>query len=150
MSDGPTERFWEGRALSELTREQWERLCDGCGRCCLVKLEDDDTGEVEYTSVACRHLDLESCRCRRYGVRWELAEDCMILTPDTLVELDWLPTTCAYRLLAANQPLPSWHPLLTGDPGSVHRAGISLRGRAISEDYVHEDDLDDFVSHALR
>lgn len=147
---GETKNFWEDRDLSELTREQWEQLCDGCGRCCLVKLEDADTGQLDYTSVACRLLNVETCRCRHYDERWELADDCVILTPDTIAELDWLPSTCAYRRLAQGMPLPAWHPLITGTTESVHAAGISVKNRVISEEYVADDDFENFITPTLR
>ena len=119
--------------MSEMTAEEWESLCDGCGKCCVHKLEDWDTGEVSYTNVACRLLDLGSCRCSDYPNRKRFVPDCLILDVDTLAEMDWLPETCAYRLVAAGKDLAWWHPLVSGDPETVHQAGISVRGRVISE-----------------
>ncbi len=136
-------RFWENKRLDELTPEEWEALCDGCGKCCLRKLEDEDTGEVHYTDVACRLLDPGSCRCRHYPERRRHVPDCIALTPGEVERIAWMPSTCAYRLLAEGQPLEPWHPLLSGDPESVHRAGISVRGRAISEQDIDEADLED-------
>jgi uncharacterized cysteine cluster protein YcgN (CxxCxxCC family) len=127
------EPFWKTRRLAEMTPEEWESLCDGCGKCCLHKLEDVDTGEVSYTNVACRQLDLGSCRCSHYGERERLVPDCLVLTAETVQEMDWLPETCAYRLVAAGKDLAWWHPLVSGDPETVHQAGISVRGRVISE-----------------
>jgi uncharacterized cysteine cluster protein YcgN (CxxCxxCC family) len=124
--------FWQRKKLNELTRAEWESLCDGCGRCCLKKLQDDATGEVAYTDVACKLLDRERCRCRRYARRHALVPDCVALEVDAHA-FDWLPTTCAYRKLAAGEPLDWWHPLVSGDPSTVHSAGISVRGRAIAE-----------------
>lgn len=141
-----TPRFWEVKALGEMTPEEWESLCDGCGRCCLIKLEDPDTGELAYTDVACRLFDPETCRCGNYVLRARLVEGCVVLTPTRLPDVaGWLPRTCAYRLLHEGKPLPAWHPLLTGDPESVHRAGISLRHRTVPEYEVAEDELEAHV-----
>jgi hypothetical protein len=129
----PSAPFWLGRRLEDLTAEEWERLCDGCGRCCLHKLRDEESGALSFTNVACRLLDLHSCRCRDYAHRHERVPDCVSLTPLQLATVDWLPPSCAYRLLAEGKPLPWWHPLLTGDAESVHRAGVSVRGRAVDE-----------------
>ena len=136
-----TQNFWETKALAEMTSEEWESLCDGCAQCCLAKVEDVDTSEVHYTDVVCRYLNTEKCRCTEYARRSELVPDCVRLTPDNLDRLPWMPRTCAYRLLAEGKPLPDWHPLVSGDPKSVHAAGMSVRGRCISEEYVHPDDL---------
>ena len=135
-------RFWETMPLAEMTAEQWESLCDGCGKCCLHKIEDIDTGKVYVCNVACRLLDLETCRCSDYAHRQQRVPDCTVLTPERVDEFQWLPSTCAYRLLYENKPLPSWHPLITGDANSVHAAGISVCGRVISED-----DADDIKLH---
>lgn len=121
--------FWRRKSLAQMTDAEWESLCDGCARCCLVKLEDEDTGEVAYTDVACTLLDAGSCRCRDYENRQAEVPDCVRLTPDVVAGLSWLPPTCAYRLLSEGEDLPAWHPLLTGTPDSVHEAGISVRGR---------------------
>jgi uncharacterized cysteine cluster protein YcgN (CxxCxxCC family) len=125
--------FWRRKSLSAMSGEEWESLCDGCAKCCLHKLQYDDTGEIDYTNVACRLLDTETCRCRKYAIRSMMVPDCVRLTPDIVNQLKWLPSTCAYRLVAEGKDLPSWHPLKTGDPDSVHRAGVSARGRAIRE-----------------
>lgn len=121
--------FWETKNLAEMTVEEWESLCDGCGRCCLVKLEDEDTERVVYTDFACHMFDGDSCRCRDYPNRQREVPDYLQLTPQNVPELGWLPPSCAYRRLAEGRPLPAWHPLITGDPDSVHRAGASVRGR---------------------
>ncbi|MFW6094679.1 MAG: YcgN family cysteine cluster protein [Pseudomonadota bacterium] len=121
--------FWREKDLTEFTEAEWESLCDGCARCCLVKLEDEDTGEVHYTSLACDLLDLDACRCTRYPQRHELVPDCIEFHADLAATLSWLPDTCAYRLLAEGLELPEWHPLVTGRAESVHEAGISVRGR---------------------
>lgn len=116
-----------------MSPSEWESLCDGCGKCCLHKLQYEDTGEICYTNVACRLLDLHSCRCKKYEERQRYVPDCVALTPEKAGSLAWLPVTCAYRLLAEGHDLPSWHPLVTGDRKSVHRAGMSARHRAIAE-----------------
>jgi uncharacterized protein len=134
--------FWERKSLGDLTRDEWESLCDGCGKCCLRKLEDADTGEVHYTDVACRLLDTTRCRCRRYADRRDVVADCAALTPDNVTSFAWLPSSCAYRVLAEGKPLEWWHPLVSGDRETVHRAGISIRGRATSETHVQEDDIE--------
>jgi len=129
-----TARFWETKTLEQMSRAEWESLCDGCGKCCIHKLEDEDTGELHATNVACKLLDRRSGRCTDYKRRKLFVPECVRLTPAKLRELDWLPSTCAYRLLADGDTLPEWHPLLTGDPESVHAAGESVRGWTVSED----------------
>lgn len=135
------DRFWETKSLTEMTTAEWESLCDGCALCCLNKVEDSDTGTVHYTDVVCRYLDADKCRCTEYRRRTQLVPDCVRLTPQNLNQLPWMPPTCAYRLLYENKPLPEWHPLVSGDGSGVHSAGISVRGKCISEEFVHEDDL---------
>jgi uncharacterized protein len=133
-------RFWD-MPLNKLTPPEWEALCDGCGKCCLNKLEFEDTGEVAFTRVACRLLDGETCQCTNYPDRKKYVPECVVLTPKTY----WLPQTCAYRLLHEGKPLLEWHPLLTGDPQSVHDAGMSVRGWTIPEYEVDEDDWEDYI-----
>ena len=125
--------FWETTALEEMTPAQWESLCDGCGRCCLEKLEDEDTREIYYTNVACRLLNLSNGRCKDYANRSRRVPTCITLSLKDLKDPYWLPSTCAYRLLAEGQPLPVWHPLVSGDPDSLRLAGRSILGRIISE-----------------
>lgn len=125
--------FWKTKSLTQMSPGEWDALCDGCGLCCLHKLEDIDSGEFVYTEVACHLLDLGNCRCTRYADRRRLVPDCVVLTVDRLAEFRWLPPTCAYRLLAEGEELRWWHPLVSGDPGTVHEAGISVRGRSVSE-----------------
>lgn len=138
--------FWRRFPLEELTRPEWEALCDGCGKCCLLKLEDEDTGEVAYTSVACRLLDLKTCRCGNYPLRRQLVPGCVVMDQESLERIiDWMPRSCAYRLIHDGHDLHDWHPLLTGDPMSVHRAGQSLMGRMTAEYDVDEDDLEDYI-----
>lgn len=136
-------RFWEEKSLNEMNNEEWESLCDGCGKCCLHKLENDVDNLIYYTEVACRLLDTQACRCINYSERSREVPDCIQLGADTLPELNWLPSTCAYRLLAEGKALPEWHPLITGDSESVHRAGISVRGRCVDESEVA--DLEDHI-----
>lgn len=133
QGDGPSAvqmpPFWRTKTLPEMTSEEWESLCDGCARCCLVKLEDEDTGAFHFTDVACTLLDAGACRCREYADRDTLVPDCVRLTPEAVPTLGWLPASCAYRLVGEGRDLPSWHPLVSGDPASVHEAGVSVRGR---------------------
>lgn len=139
-------RFWETVPLNRMTPEEWERLCDGCGKCCLNKLEFEDTGEVAFTRIACRLLDGESCRCTQYPIRRQFVPDCVVLTPKTLPKVAyWMPSSCAYKLLYHGKSLPDWHPLLTGDPESTHRSGNSVRGWTVPEYEVEEDDWEDYI-----
>lgn len=138
--------FWETKTLSEMTREEWESLCDGCGQCCLHKLEDEDTGEIYTTRVACKLLDLETCRCQKYMERTKLVPDCLELHDVDFYQYEWLPQTCAYRLLHEEKPLPVWHPLISKDEHSVTKAGIAVSDFAISETAVtNMDDLEDYI-----
>lgn len=133
--------FWQTKQLHEMTTEEWESLCDGCGRCCLVKLEDEDTGEIHDTDVSCQLLDCSTCSCTDYANRHEIVDDCIKLDVDKLEELRWLPRTCAYRLLWEGKPLFDWHPLVSGDPQSVHEAGVSVKDKVINEREVALEDL---------
>lgn len=139
-------RFWETRTLSQMSRDEWEALCDGCGKCCLNKLEDEDTGDVALTRIACRLLDNETCRCTQYDIRHQFVPECIVLQPSTIAEhLYWLPQTCAYRLIHEGRPLEPWHPLISGDPASVHKADVSMQGRTVPEFEVHEDDWEEHI-----
>jgi uncharacterized cysteine cluster protein YcgN (CxxCxxCC family) len=137
--------FWQRKRLDEMSTAEWESLCDGCARCCLHKLEDEDSGEVAYTGIACRYLAQDDCRCKVYPDRHEKMPGCVRLEPEQMQSFRWLPPSCAYRLLYEGRPLPEWHPLLTGDPDSVHEAGLSVRGRAIAEDQVAEDEWEEHI-----
>ncbi len=139
----PGDPFWKRKTLREMSRAEWESLCDGCGRCCLNKLEIETTGETIYTDVACRLLDHRTCRCMNYPERKKYVPECQILTPRMIDKLKWLPSTCAYRLIRDGEDLYWWHPLVSNDPETVHYAGISVRGRVVSE--RDTDDLENRV-----
>ena len=144
--DALREAFWKHVPLDRMTKAEWEALCDGCGRCCLNKLEDADSGAVAYTRVACRLLDGDSCRCGNYALRKVLVPECVVLTPANIGQIAyWMPPTCAYRLLWEGADLPDWHPLVSGDPDSVHRAGISVRGQTVPEYEVPETEWEDHI-----
>ena len=143
--------FWRRKPLEAMTQAEWEALCDGCGRCCLLKLEDADDGAIAYTRIACRLFDSGACRCTAYARRAVLVPGCVRLTPESVRETaHWMPATCAYRLLSEGRPLPDWHPLVSGDPESVHDAGVSVRGWTVPEYEVHEEDYEDHVIPGLR
>jgi uncharacterized protein len=125
--------FWEAKSLKDMSRPQWEQLCDGCGQCCMLKIEEEESGKIFITRLACKLLDIGSCRCSSYPDRHDFVPDCVVLKPETVDTYAWLPRTCAYRLLAEGKPLEWWHPLVSGDPDTVHQAGISVRTWARSE-----------------
>ena len=133
MTEKTDQPFWKVKPLTEMSRTEWDSLCDGCAKCCLHKLEDEETGEIAQTNVACRLLDMQTCRCMHYPERQRLVPDCVVLNPVNVGNLTWMPSTCAYRLLAEGKELFDWHPLVSGDPDSVHHASVSVRGRAVSE-----------------
>lgn len=139
------EPYWERKSLSEMTPREWEQICDGCGRCCLLKAEDEDTGDIHLTRLSCRLLDRQTCRCTNYPARQDHVPDCIALTPSEVESLTWLPPTCGYRRLHEGRGLAWWHPLVSGDPETVHAAGISVRGNCIPETTERVDAMEDFV-----
>ena len=139
MLDGEPQPFWKTKTLEELTSQEWESLCDGCGRCCLVKLEDEDTSEVYTTRLACSMLDVRTCRCRDYANRFSKMPDCLEIDVKRARELTWLPPTCGYRIVGEGRDLPWWHPLVSGTSETVHQAGISVKGFAMSERRVKQE-----------
>lgn len=154
MSNDPIDRtglrreFWKRYPLDELPLHEWEALCDGCGRCCMLKLEDDETGRIAYTNIACRLFDDKTCNCGNYPLRKQLVKTCVIVRPDNLEEiLHWMPTTCAYKLIDEGKPLYDWHPLISGTRASVDQSGISMLGRTVPEFDVEEDD---FLDHTIE
>lgn len=143
-------QFWTRYALAELNHAEWEALCDGCGKCCLIKLEDEDTQEIAYTKVACKLLDCRTGHCSNYTARKEFVPDCIQLTPEKLAQIRWLPSSCAYRRLAEGKSLPSWHYLISGSRESIFSARKSAAGRCISESEVHEDEIEDYIVRWVR
>ncbi|MGB0844883.1 MAG: YcgN family cysteine cluster protein [Alphaproteobacteria bacterium] len=144
---GSDERpFWETTPLIEMTPDQWESLCDGCGKCCLIKLEDEASDKLVFTNVACKELDCASCQCKSYSIRKQVVPDCLVLTVDNLPAYsDWLPYSCAYKRLFEQESLPEWHPLITGSTDAMHQGGFSAANRVVSEDFVADSDLEDHV-----
>lgn len=140
--------FWKRFPLAELPLDEWEALCDGCGRCCMLKLEDEETGRIAYTNIACRLFDDATCRCGNYPLRQQLVRTCVKVQPDNLDEiLEWMPLTCAYRMINDGRPLEDWHPLISGDPTSVDEVGISMRGKTVAEFDVEEDE---WLDHTIK
>jgi len=139
--------FWQSKRLHEMTPTEWDSLCDGCGQCCMNKLEDEDTGEVYHTDLVCQYMDTDTCGCTVYPERLEKVPGCTLITPQTLPDYHWLPYTCAYRTLADGRPLADWHPLRSGDSQSVHDAGVSVRGKVVSEAAVAEQDWEEHIIH---
>ncbi|ACY84307.1 YcgN family cysteine cluster protein [Edwardsiella piscicida] len=140
-----TTPFWQEKTLEQMSDAEWEALCDGCGQCCLHKLQDEDTDEIYFTNVACNLLNIKTCQCRHYARRFEYEEDCIKLTRENLPTFEWLPPTCAYRLLSEGAPLPTWHPLRTGSKSAMHAARISVRYIA-----VRESEVSDWEQHIMR
>ena len=142
--------FWETKRLDEMDEAEWESLCDGCGRCCLIRFEDEETGEIIPTRVACRLLDTQTCACSNYARRRRFVPDCIKLTPSKVADLDWMPSSCAYRRVHEGRGLADWHPLVSGETESVHRSGVSVRGQVISETALKDvEDAIDFPAYDL-
>lgn len=137
--------FWEEKTLDEMNDQEWEALCDGCARCCLIKLEDEDTGQIVTSDVHCKLMDTNDCSCTQYMERQKLVPDCIKLTPQNVREIKWMPVTCAYRRLLEGKGLAWWHPLISGTRETVHQAGISVKDRAVSEELVGEDEWEDHI-----
>lgn len=148
-SSSPSTPYWKSKSLREMSDSEWENLCDGCGRCCLSKLEDEDTGKIYYTDVGCELLDGQTCGCRDYPNRQQKVSDCVRLTPETVSTLSWLPPSCAYRLVADGRDLYWWHHLVSGDRDTVHLAGVSVRGRVTMSELALTDDTD-LEDHIVR
>jgi uncharacterized protein len=142
--------FWQSKRLEQMTVPEWESLCDGCGLCCLIRFEDEDSGQIIPTRVACQLFDSGLCRCSDYENRRATVPDCIKLTPHNIDDLEWMPRSCAYRRLHEGRDLPSWHPLITGDPESVHAAGVSVRNQTVSETVLDDpEDALDFTAYDL-
>ena len=138
-------KFWETKSLAQMSQREWESLCDGCARCCMIKLQDEDTDEVHYTSIVCNLLDQDGCQCTAYGQRHARVENCVVLTIDRISDFHWLPKSCAYRTLAEGRPLEWWHPLVSGSAQTVHQAEISVQGKVIAESEVDEADEQEMI-----
>lgn len=145
MVDKTQLKFWQEKSLQEMNQQEWESLCDGCGKCCLHKLEDEESQELAYTRVICRYFDEKSCQCQVYEQRLTLVPQCVKLSPQNLKDLPWMPSTCAYRLLYEGKELPDWHPLLSGNRQAIAESGNTVTGKVISEEYVHQDGYDEHI-----
>lgn len=141
----PQDNFWQIKKLEDMSHEEWEALCDGCARCCLHKIVDDESGQVLFTCIACRLLDAETCTCKHYQRRADIVRDCLVLTVENVYQIDWLPASCAYRRIAEGRGLAWWHPLVSGDPETVRLAGISVQAGVISEMDVDLYRLQDYI-----
>ena len=144
-SEDIPDKFWQSKSLEQMSPEEWELICDGCGKCCLHKLEDESSQEISYTRVICRYFDESSCRCQVYSTRKTLVPACVILKPDNLKDLPWMPATCAYRLLYEGKKLPDWHPLISGSRLEIEESGNTVSGKVISEEFVHEDGYEEHL-----
>ncbi len=143
---GLRHRYWETVPMKKMTQAEWEALCDGCGKCCLNKLEDEESGRVALTRVACKLLNDETCLCSNYENRHAFVPECIVMKPKNIDKhAYWMPKTCAYRLLWGGKPLFDWHPLISGDPDTVHEAGVSIRGRTVAENTISDDDWEDYI-----
>jgi uncharacterized cysteine cluster protein YcgN (CxxCxxCC family) len=140
-----SEKFWETIPFEQLNSKQWEAICDGCAQCCAHKLQDEETDEIFYTNIVCQYLDTKKCQCSVYDDRHTYVPDCIKITPENANKLTWIPDTCGYKLLAKGEPLPEWHPLMTGDINSTEKANMSIRNKVISEADIEMDDLEDYL-----
>jgi len=140
------DKFWETKTLSQMSKNEWESLCDGCGKCCLNKIIDDETEELHFTNVACHLLHTKTCQCKKYEKRLKIVPDCVKISLDDVEQFHWLPASCAYKLLIEEKPLPVWHPLITGSQSAMHKGGHSIRGKIISETQVDPDNLEDYIA----
>lgn len=140
-----TDPFWKTTPLHKMDRDQWESLCDGCGKCCLLKLEDEDTGDIAYTRIHCKLFNSDTCQCSDYANRKSIVEDCVKLTPAGLEEINWMPESCAYRRIRDGKDLPDWHHLVCGDRERIHTEGQSIKGRTVSEETVFDEDQIDWI-----
>lgn len=140
------DNFWEKKTLSQMSQNEWESLCDGCGKCCLNKIIDDETEELHFTNVACHLLHTKTCQCRKYEKRLKLVPDCVKVSLDDIDQFHWLPASCAYKLLAEEKPIPEWHPLITGSQSKMHQGGHSIRGKIISETQIAPENLADYIA----
>ena len=138
-------RFWIDKTLAELSDDEWESLCDGCGRCCQIRLEDSETGQLMETAITCRLFDNDSCRCTQYSRRHVEVKNCVSINADNVSDLYWLPKTCAYKLVDEGQDLHPWHPLVAGNHQAIKEAGISVYGKTISEEHVHQEDIESYI-----
>jgi uncharacterized protein len=137
--------FWRNKSLDDMSHEEWESLCDGCGKCCMIRLQDEDTGKIADTNIACKLFERTACTCSDYANRCTRVPDCVSLTPDNLGSLDWMPKTCAYRLIFEGFDLPPWHPLITGSRESIHLAGMSVRDKTVCETEIDPDDVENYA-----
>lgn len=138
-------KFWQEKSLEQMNSDEWESLCDGCGKCCLHKLENEENGRVYYTSIACEYLNITNCLCKGYANRKSLVPTCVVLSKENISQFNWLPTTCAYRVLSEGGELPEWHPLVSLSDGSVHEVGVSVASYAIPECEVSAEDFEDYI-----
>ena len=139
--DSGKDQFWMTKELDQLNQNEWESICDGCGNCCMVKIQNEETGQIETTTVSCKFLDIKTCRCMIYDERLLSKSDCIKLSPENIKKYTWLPETCAYRRLSEGKSLDWWHPLISGDHKAIHQEGISVRDRAVSEQHIHPHDI---------
>lgn len=142
--------FWRKKSLKQMSKQEWESLCDGCGLCCLNKIEDETTAEIKLTNIACKLFNNKTCRCQDYENRFAQVKDCLQLTPERISQFQWLPKTCAYRLLDEGKELPKWHPLISGNKNSVHKAGISVKEKTICETKVKISQYENYVIETIK